>query len=557
MDHNFTGAGALAQGALDAGVSLVTSYAGAPITTVVGEILRRTSAAEVHVEWMSNEKVALEAAFGASLGGMRALLCVKSVGLNVALDPLMAINLAGSHAGLVVLVGDDPGGWGSQNEQDSRWIALAAELPLLEPCTTPDAHLSIPLAFQLSEELRIPVMVRVTQSLVTAGGDSPNLQILQQLEPESTFVPYDTERRVVLPIDVVSLHYRLLEKLDALQVRFEDSPLNSVQGDGTQGVIAAGFSYQKLMDLLDGVVAPELRILKLGTLNPLPRGLLLKFLQAVESCLVLEETAPILERALRGVAQAAGITASIQGRDTGHVDRTGETSFETMSAALARYLPEFGKPAFEAQPRSMPSREPLCDGCPYVPTFEALMSLIDQQGDRENVIVVGDPGCMVRAQLPPYELLDVKTSLGSSIATAAGIALRNKRDSEAANSERGTDRRVVALVGDSGFFHSGIQGLVDAIRLGVRLLVILLDNGVTALSGGQPHPGSLHDARGRTRQAIDLSKLLRQSGVERVAVVDLDRGESIQQALADAWQSEGVSVVVARGQCILTTSDAG
>ncbi|MBU0702715.1 MAG: hypothetical protein KKC18_02485 [Chloroflexi bacterium] len=533
------GASALARGAIEAGVLLVTGYPGAPATAVVNSILQLTSPAEVQVEWTGNEKVAIEMAFGASVGGMRSLLCVKSVGLNIALDPLMAFNLSGCNAGFVILVGDDPGSWGSQNEQDSRALARVAELPLLEPTTVPDARAAMRQAFQLSEEMGLPVVVRVTRALVLAEG-VPNSEDLQSLPPPPPF-RREPMRWVVLPVNVVECHRQLLQRLDRIQARFENSPLNGVEGGGPQGVIAAGFTHQKLLDLCGATAPPQLRILRLGTFHPLPTDLVTAFLQTVESALVLEETAPLVERAGRAIAQRVGLSLPIYGRDTGHVPRTGELFGPHIAAALNELAPQLTLPTDGETGRPRPSRKPLCDGCPYIPTFDALVEVLEQMGGREEFIVVGDPGCMVRAQLPPYELLDVKHSLGSSVGMAAGVALSQMK----AN----TAKRVIALVGDSGFLHSGLNGLVDAARVGARMLVLMLDNGTTALSGGQPHPASPVDARGRPQRAVALAALAREAGAGMVRTVDLDRGEDVRAAIEMGMNFDGVAVVIARGRC--------
>jgi len=542
MSEPISGAYALAGGAIEAGLSLVTGYPGAPATAIVNAILQLTSPDKMWVEWTSNEKVAIEMAFGASLGGTRSLLCVKSVGLNVALDPLMAFNLSGCNAGLVILVGDDPGGWGSQNEQDSRALALAAEVPLIEPTSVSDAQEAVRRAFLLSEEMGLPVVVRVTRALVLAEGRVKTLDV--SADPSLAPPSFQREfmRWVVLPINVVPYHLRLQRRLDTVRVRFENSPFNGVEGEGSQGIIAAGFAYQKLSDLLGGAVPPGLRLLRLGTFYPLPAERVRTFLKTVESVLVLEETAPLVERAVRSAAQEAGLTVPIYGRDSGHVSRAGELFAPQVAAALNRFLPRLALPEEGESGRPMPSREPLCDGCPYIPVFDALIEVITQLGGRDEVIVVGDPGCMVRSQLPPYELMDVKNSLGSSVAMAAGLALSQTRS--------GTGKRVVALCGDSGFLHSGFSGLVDAVRVGATMLALILDNGTTALSGGQPHPASRVDARGRPRRAMDLAGLAREAGADRVRVVDLDRDEDIRPAIEMGMRADGVAVVIARGQCL-------
>jgi indolepyruvate ferredoxin oxidoreductase alpha subunit len=551
-----SGAQALARGAIEAGVSLVTGYPGGPATAVVNAILARTAHDEVRVEWNSNEKVAIEMAFGASVGGMRSLLCVKSVGLNVALDPLMVYNLSGCNAGFVLLVGDDPGGWGSQNEQDSRALALAAELPLIEPTSVSDARAAMRDAFQLSEEMGLPVLVRVTRALVLAEGAIQAPEALAGWGPPPPF-QREFMRWVVLPVNVVPYHLRLHQRLDAVRARFEGSPLNGVVGDGAYGVIAAGFAYQKLMDLLGGAVPPELRILRLGTFHPLPAEQVTAFLRSVRSALVLEETSPLVERAVRAVAQERGLSLSIYGRDTDHLSRGGELFAPHIAAALNRFLPRLDLSAEGKWERPMPSREPLCDGCPYVPAFDALVEAIDRLGGRDAFIVVGDPGCMVRAQSPPYKLLDVKASLGSSLGIAAGIALSQRCPARperspgnpAAGTADGPGKRVVALCGDSSFLHSGFSGLVDAARTGIQMLVLILDNGTTALSGGQPHPASRVDARGQPRPAVDLAALARDAGADVVRVVDLAPVEDVRAAIEMGMDRGGVAVVIARGRC--------
>jgi indolepyruvate ferredoxin oxidoreductase alpha subunit len=537
MSMSISGSEALARGALEAGVSLVSGYPGAPATAVVNAILRQASPEKVRVEWTSNEKVALEMAFGASVSGTRSLLCVKSVGLNIALDPLMVINLSGCNAGLVMLVGDDPGSWGSQNEQDSRALGMAAEIPVLEPATVSDALAAMRESFALSEETGLPVMVRFTRALALARQEIPSLPSGPAPGPPPSY-RREFMRWAVLPVNAVPLHRRLWERLKGVQSRFEVSNLNRVIGEGRLGVITAGFAYQKLLDLLGGGGLPgELRLLSLGTFHPFPDGLLIPFLRQVDCVIVLEETAPLLERVVRAAAQAAGLALPVYGRDTGHVPVAGELFGPQIAAALNAVWPSLELPTDGASGRPRPSREPLCDDCPYHPTLSTLAQMMEEGGGRDAFIVVGEPGCMVRAQLPPYELMDVKTSLGASIGMAAGVALSD------------TGKRVVALCGDSAFLHSGLNALVDTARVGARMLLLILDNGTTALSGGQPHPASGVDAWGRSQRAVDLAELARAAGAGVVKVVNLDEGEASREAIEGGLSYDGVAVIVARGRC--------
>jgi indolepyruvate ferredoxin oxidoreductase alpha subunit len=544
MREQISGAVALAQGAIEAGVSFVSGYPGAPATFVFNAMMGLTEPESVQMEWTSNEKTALEMVYGASLGGLRSMLCVKSVGLNIALDPLMSMNLAGCNAGLVILAGDDPGGWGSQNEQDSRALALVAELPLLEPVNVSNATAVMVRAFQLSEERGLPVIVRITHALALSKGGIRSMKpTVGSRRAEALDFRREYMKWVVLPINVVEYHQNLHEKISAIQANFEASPLNKLKGTGPHGVIAVGFLYQKLLSLVSERIPPELRVLGLTTLHPLPSGQIAAFLQGVNSVLVLEETQPLVEGAVKGIAQEVGLTLPIFGRASGHIPWGGELFSPQLAAALVRIVPSLDLEVKGEASRHRPSREPLCEGCPYIPTFEALSELVNQIGGREEVIITGDPGCMVRAQGEPFYLMDVKNSLGAAIGMGAGLAF--------SLAKRGFEKQVVAICGDSGFLHSGMTGLIDANRLGVKMLVLLLDNGTTALSGRQPHSASAVDVWERPRAAVDLEALAREAGAHTVQVIDLDRGENIHAAIEQGFHSEGISVVIARGRCVL------
>jgi len=539
MSTTITGADALAQGAIEAGVSLVTGYAGAPATSVVNSLLKLSKEETIRVEWTSNEKVAIEMAFGASVAGARSLLCVKSVGLNIALDPLMAMNLTGCNAGFVILLGDDPGGWGSQNEQDTRSLGLAAELPVLEPVSVPEGREAVMEAFQLSEEWSLPVIVRFTSPFVTGKVTKDWGQAVLPSSKASGQKPF--HRHVVLPIDVVPFHHRLHQKLKTIETRFEESPFNHEQGEGEYGVIAAGFIFSKMMDVIGAFLPKELRVFGLGTFFPLPRTRLSAFLKKVKRVLVLEETAPLVEGGVRSLAQEQGLTLPVCGRDTSHLPYAGELLGPHIAVALNRFCPVLSIPEEGERTRSMISRQSLCEGCPYIPTFDALLEALSGIGGRDRAVIVGEPGCMVRGQLQPYDLLDVKTSLGSSIGMGTGIALTMAKHHE--------NKRIVALCGDSSFLHSDVNALMDAARAGVNLLVLILDNGITALSGGQPHPGSPRDARGNPRSAVDMAALARASGANRVETVPVHSKDRLKAAIETGLKAEGISVIIASGPC--------
>ena len=539
VTKTITGADALAHGVMGAGVSLVTGYAGAPATAVVHSLLKHTTEDSLRIEWTTNEKVAVEMAFGASAAGARSVLCVKSVGLNIALDPLMAMNLTGCNAGFVILLGDDPGGWGSQNEQDTRSLALAAKLPVLEPLCVPDGRNAVLEAFHLSEYWSLPVIVRFTSPFVAAKATKTWGDGIPPNWAPSGQKPF--KRHVVLPVDVVPFHDRLHQKLKRIETRFEESPLNDERGGGENGIIAAGFAFSKMMDVLGPSLPEELRVFGLGTSFPMPAGRVNAFLKKVKKVLVLEETDPLVERRVRSLAQEQGLSLPVFGRDTSHLPWAGELFGPHVAAALNHFCPGLRIPEDGERTRAMISRESLCDGCPYIPVFDILLESLSAMGGRNRAVIVGEPGCMVRGQLPPYDLLDVKTSLGSSIGMGIGIALTLAKHHQ--------NKRVVALCGDSSFLHSDMNALLDAARFGVSLLVLILDNGTTALSGGQPHPACPRDARGKPRPAVDMAALARASGVRTVETIGVHSRDHLKAAIEAGLKAEGVSVIVASGPC--------
>jgi indolepyruvate ferredoxin oxidoreductase alpha subunit len=530
-----TGSEALAIGALEAGVQYISGYPGSPATATVEAILRLAGPG-VQAEWSTNEKSAFDAAFGASLTGMRTLVCLKSVGLNVALDSLMVSNLAAGDGGFVVLVGDDPGGWGSQNEEDSRLLAAAAEVPLLEPTSVLDAAAAMHHAFDLSEQFNVPVIVRITRGLALERIDSPSpLTPAPELRTPSFLRQGD--RFNVLPIHVVDMHRRLHAALQDVRTLFENCPLNGDLGSGKLGVIAAGHAAQKLAGVISDSGDPPVRVLGLATLQPLPERLVRGLLDSVEAVLILEETAPFVEVQVQALAQRAGLSLLIAGRLSGHLPHEGELFEAQIARALETLLPDWPWPTFGPASRTMPSRQPLCDDCPYVPAFGALMSMMERHGGRDAFIVTGETGCMVRAQLPPLQLLDVKYGMGSAIGLAAGLA------------RAGLRQRIIALSGDSALLHSGLAELIDTAQAGLGLLVVVLANRTTALSGGQPHPASSFSAQGQARKPVDLAALARAAGVENVQVVDPLDAELTESAFDEGVLSEKPAVVIVDRPC--------
>ena len=532
-----TGSEALAYGALEAGVQLVTGYPGSPITATV-EAFSRLVDDPQRVFWAINEKSAVDLALGISLAGGRALLCVKSPGLNVALDSLMVANLAPGDGGFVILAGDDPGGWGSQNEEDSRPLIQALEIPMLEPSSVSQAFEMMHSAFELSEEFCLPVVVRVIHAITV---DRATLQGIQPRPLAYKPRPFTRQRDrwTVLPIQVVSLHTRLQEKLNRVQHSFESSPFNIEEGFGRRGVIAAGYSYQKLKKILLLHCGVPLKVLQLDTIHPLPDLRIGEFLRGLDEVLIIEETAPLIETEVKAIAQTTNLTLQIYGRESGHIPGTGELDAESIAAGLIKLVPEWNWQIVKTGPRSMISRKALCDGCPYIPVYDALLKIMEKYGGRDRYVVTGETGCLVRGQLPPWEMLDVKYSMGSSIGIASGMQ------------RAGIPQRLIVLSGDSAFLHNGFGELVDAVRTRRDLLIIILDNNTTALTGGQPHPATRNENRIDIITPVDLVDLVKAAGVDRVRVVDPLDETQLYTVLEEGMRATGVRVVISRSPCIL------
>lgn len=523
---------ALAQGALAAGVRVVTGYPGSPATGVLDAILRADDPTR-HVQWAPNEKVAMELAFGASLAGSRSLVVLKSVGLNIGLDPLATISLSGCHAGMVILLGDDPGSWSSQNEQDSRWLARVAEVPVVEPTSVEQAGALMVQAFAWSEAISSPLIVRIVGALAQARGVP---QGLWELPVTRKRFLRKRNRWVVLPYLVVRQRHTLHGRLRKLQGLFDASPYDVASGAGREGVLCVGYTRSKLRDLL-GEREGDYRVLGLASVWPLPEKSLLGWLDCVDRVLVLEEGDAFVEQQLRVLVQARGLSKTILGRETRAVPLEGELTAADIDAALARLRPGHVPAAQESEAKPMPSTVPLCDDCPYRPTFEALIDVMERRGGRKRYIVVGVTGCMVRANLPPMELFDVKYSLGSGLGMGAGLALSD------------TTHRVVTLVGDSSFFHSEVNAMPYLAQLDPPMLVLVLDNGTTALTGGQAHPGSLADERGRPRQRVAaLEAVIAGCGVEPEVLTPEDPA-LLRARLDEALSADALRVIVVRGPC--------
>ncbi len=508
---------AIARGAWEAGVRFGSGYPGTPSSEILPAL---KELGEVYVEWSVNEKVALEAAVGASIAGARSLVTMKHVGLNVAADPLFTLSYTGVAGGLVIISADDPSMHSSQNEQDNRNYARAAKVPMLEPADSQEARDLTMRAFELSERFDVPVIVRpVTRichsdGLVEVGGRR-EVELRAELEPNArkyVMIPaWARERRVVMA-----------ERTAELVALTEESDLNREEmGDRSLGIIASGVAYQYAREAF-----PEASFLKLGIVWPLPPERIRRFAAQVDRLFVVEELDPFLTEQIR----ALGVVVE-------PVDerfRLGELTPGRVHAMIT------GEPAPQATvDEDLPPRPPtLCAGCPHRGVFTALRTL--------KAYVTGDIGCYTLGTLPPLQALHTCLCMGAGVNEAHGM-----------QKVRGHEAPVVAVIGDSTFTHSGITGLINiAYNAGVSTVVIL-DNRTTAMTGGQVHPGVGETLSGMPGRALDFEALSRAIGIEDVRVVDPYDIAATEQALREAMASPEPSVVITRRECALMVPDYG
>jgi len=503
---------AIALAARDAGVALGTGYPGTPST----EILESFSKLGGRGQWSPNEKVALEVALGVAFGGARALVTMKHVGLNVAADPLFTAAYTGVVGGLVVVSADDPGMASSQNEQDNRHYAVAAGVPMLEPSDSQEAYDMVREAYVLSERWQLPVLLRATTrvchsyTVVTPRGPNGG--------PPKPRFERDVRGRVMIPANARPAHRRLRRKLAEVQAWNESSGLNRVvQGSRRLGVITSGISFMHVQE-----AAPEASVLKLGCTHPLPLEAIAAFVRSVDRCVVVEEGDPYLVNAIR----AAGLP--VEGKP--EMYRFGELDV----GRVRRILQGDSQP----EPPKPPGKPPqLCDGCQYRVVFESLR--------RHDCIVAGDIGCYTLGVLPPFEAMDSCVCMGASV--GVGLGLRHVLPAEQA-------RRVVSVIGDSTFVHSGITGLVEMVYNPPPdgHVLIILDNNTTAMTGHQEHPGTGRKLNHEPTGRLVLEDLARALGVPRVHVVEprVD-SEQFDRLLEECLASRQLCVIIARRPCLL------
>ncbi len=503
---------AIALGAFEAGVTVASGYPGTPSTEILENLSRYDG---VYTEWAPNEKVGLEVAIGASFAGARALATMKHVGLNVAADPLFTASYTGGRGGLVIVTADDPEMHSSQNEQDNRNYAFAAKVPMLEPSDPAEAKEFLKLAFILSEKLDTPVLLRITTRVAHVKG------VVRQGEketPAAAGIEKVPGKFVMLPAMARKRRVVVEERMLKCREMAETMPCNRIEkGDTKRGFITSGVSYLYVKEAF-----PEAAVLKLGMCWPLPMDMIRAFSASVEELFIVEELDPFLELHIK----AMGI--SCHGKDL--IPNQGELNTAIIRSAID---PSPVPDLFDAV--EMPPRPPnMCPGCPHRGIFYNLSKM--------KVFVSGDIGCYTLGFLPPLSAMDSTVCMGASVPIAHGMAKALGK---------GSHDKVVSVIGDSTFVHSGITGLINTVYNDSASTLIILDNRITAMTGQQHNPASGCNIKGEAAYAINLEALCRAVGVKHVYVINPHDVPLTKKVLKEAVELDEPSVVISRAPCVL------
>ena len=535
-----SGEEALARGAWQSGVAVVASYPGSPGSKIVDLLigLAKKNPDELYVEWSVNEKVAFDLAYGASLAGRRSLVPIKTLGLNVTMDSLMVANLTGIRAGLVIVAGDDPSAWGSQNNQDSRVCGMMAELPVLEPASPGEAFRLIQSAFDISEEHQLPVIIRIVRDFARMEESIKIKEVRHHFAMPP--LPREKEKWKSIPVTVLQNHRELHRKLEEIRKIFETKTWNRIEGSGQIGLITPGHAYTKVRYILNHMIDPvPFKVWKIETVFPLPEKKAVEFLKSLTMVIVIEEGEQFIERKIREIAGKNKILLDVGGRLQKQVLQDAPLREDSLFALLSQLsksrFPEGKSPSFSSAGRK-PSEAELSDTCGYRIIFDSLLDVLEQH-QIPRPLVIGEPGCSVRLNLPPYELFDIRLGMGSSIAIAAGMALAKPR------------QRVLAVLGDSAFLHTGVPALVDAAFHQSDCTVLILDNHVAGITGMQPSPTSGITAMGMKSSKLDLKTLVKACGITKIFPIDSGHPKKVKDTFRKCLTGNGLNVIIADVDC--------
>ena len=501
---------AIARGAYEAGVKVSSSYPGTP-STEISEFLAKYT--EVYTEWAPNEKVALEVAGGASISGVRALACMKHVGLNVASDPLYTLAYTGVGGGLVIVVADDPGLASSQNEQDTRMIARSAHLPVIEPSDSGEAKDFMKIAYEISEKYDTPVIFRTTTKL---SHSQSVVELCDRVVPEDKVYERNVPKYVMMPASAIKRHLVVEARENQLAADASSLSINVVEKNSDKiGFITSGIAYQYVKE-----ACPEASVLKLGMVNPLPKQLILDFAKSVDTLYVFEELEPVIEEQVRSWG------VELHGKEC--FTKQGEYSANMLKAVIYGENMSFDK-------ANAPARPPiLCPGCPHRSTFSVLNKL--------KIHASGDIGCYTLGAVAPLNVIDTTICMGSSISLLHGMEKAKGKE---------YIKNWVATIGDSTFLHTGVNSLINMVYNKSSATVMILDNRTTGMTGHQEHAATGKTLMGEDTYAINLEELCKSIGVPNVITVDAFDIVALEKAVKEATQSDELTVIISKAPCAL------
>lgn len=503
---------AIARGAYEAGVKVSSAYPGTPSTEISENLVKYRD--DLYAEWAPNEKVAAETAIGASISGVRAMACMKHVGLNVASDPLYTVSYMGVNGGLLFMVADDPGLYSSQNEQDTRMIARAAGVPVLEPSDSAEAKEFVKIGFELSEQFDRPVIFRITTRLAHSQG----LVELKDREeiPDKTYEK-DIRKNVMMPGNAKFRHVEIEKRNNELKEAADTLPINKIEMNDTRiGVITSGIPYQYVKEAL-----PQASVLKLGMVNPLPEKLIREFASKVETLYVVEELDPVIEEQIKswGIPAIGKEIFTIQG----------EYSANMIRKAI------LGEEVRMDPPADVPQRPPiLCPGCPHRSVFYVLNKL--------KMHAAGDIGCYTLGAVAPLSVVDTTICMGASISSLHGMEKAKGKE---------YIKNWVAVIGDSTFLHTGVNSLMNMVYNQATGTVLILDNSTTGMTGHQDHAATGKTLQGDPTYAINIPNLCRAIGVPNVQEINAFDIVALEKAIKEEVAKDEVSVIITKTPCVL------
>lgn len=525
---------AIARGILESGVGVITGYPGTPSSEVIMTLQKYSDRLDIYMEWAVNERVAFEIAYGSAIAGIRSMVTMKAPGLNVASDPLLSAAYAGVNGGLVVLVADDPGPHTTQTEQDSRWYGKLSKAPIISPATPQEAKDYTKIAFELSELTQLPFILRTTTRVSHSVGDVVLGEVIG-LKRRATFKK-DPPRYVRAGMKWnLDRHKWLNKQLELVEEISNKYKLNTIYGNGDLCIVTEGVASTYVTDVIEEYHI-KAKVIKLALLFPFPSVFIKKAVSECSEILVVEELDPYIEENLKEVLYEVDLRIPVKGKKTGHIPLEGELNRNIVKKALGIQVVEHPIEEIHVPPRP----PPLCPGCPHRFTFIALKIALSKLGYRlSDIPIIGDIGCYALSVYAPLEMLWTEHSMGASISMSMGLKIA------------GYDKPVIAVLGDSTFYHAGIQSLVEAVNKKVDVLVLILDNNVVAMTGHQSTPAWSKSETGRELKPVKIEEIVKSIGPTSLVIVDPYDLDATVRAIEEILSNPGVKVIIARHPCAL------